>query len=740
VSDDHTSTDDIAARFLALFAGLDRSHGIYRIPAAAKPNGKGKLHDKSWARTVEEPLTVAVWAGHLRGDYGLGVVPVRDDGTCVFGAIDVDVYPLDHAKLAADIARHALPLVMCRTKSVGAHLYAFFSEPVQAALAIEKLKGWARLLGCLPKVEIFPKQSALYGASDHGSWINMPYQGGKRSTRYAFKPDGASSYTPEEFLEHVETKKISAAALADWNVVEDQQPEPTKKEERKKPRGFMAEVTAAALADIAAWAPALVPGGYWSGRAYRVTSKTLSRDLEEDLSFHPEGVKDFGTGRSYTPIEAMVEFGGADGVYDAAVKLAKLLDVAVPEFVRDAKGDVVANSQHNIRNALEKMHVTASHDVFQDRMLIQGLPECGPLLDDRAMERLWLLMDERFAFRASREFFWTVVADLARRNAFHPVRDYLGALRWDGVPRVDAWLATYGGAEDTPFVRAIGALVLVAACKRIAGPGCKFDEMLVLESEQGTNKSSALQVLAVDDDWFSDDCPLNAEGKRVIEALAGRWIVEAAELKGMRKGEVEHLKAFTARRVDRARMSYDRLVTEVPRQCVIVGTTNSEKYLRDSTGNRRFWPVRVKGFDLDALRRDRDQLWAEATHRAANGESVRLDPALYGAASEEQGARMIEDPYTDLIAEALGDLTGKIKNADVWKLVGKQSGNRTQDDNARLGEAMRVNGWEHVKTRFNGKNGNGNARGTPTERLVHLVVHLQADGSFNAAVPDEEPQ
>jgi hypothetical protein len=148
-------------------------------------------------------------------------------------------------------------------------------------------------------------------------------------------------------------------------------------------------------------------------------------------------------------------------------------------------------------------------------------------------------------------------------------------------------------------------------------------------SPQGLDKSSALAVLAGNGEWFTDSLPLGADDKKVIETLKGRWIVEAAELQGLRKGDVEHLKAFLSRRIDRGRPAYGRLPIEAPRQCVIIGTTNSERYLRDSTGNRRFWPVRVARFDLDALRRDHDQIWAEAAAIEAKGESIRLDPRLY---------------------------------------------------------------------------------------------------------------
>lgn len=349
-------------------------------------------------------------------------------------------------------------------------------------------------------------------------------------------------------------------------------------------------------------------------------------------------------------------------------------------FATDEKsGFPIANHQGNIRLALRKLGVEVRHDTFTDRSLIEGLDGYGPHLDDPSLTRLWLTIDERFRFRPHNEFFVKVVMDAARNAPFHPVLDYLDTLQWDGTPRLERWLSTYGGADDTEYTRAVGTLVLVAAVRRVRQPGVKFDEMLVLESAQGTNKSSALRVLAVRDGWFVDDLPLNAEGKVVIERLAGRWIAEAGELKGMRKGEVEHLKAFLSRQEDTARMSYARLPVIVPRQCVIIGTTNSDRYLRDLTGNRRFWPVSVAGFDLEALRRDRDQLWAEAAARESQGASIRLDPALYGAAGLEQEARRIEDPFVSALAAALGRRTGKVRAADVWRLLGIPAGQQTQD-------------------------------------------------------------
>src|SRR5262249_24212099 len=154
----------------------------------------------------------------------------------------------------------------------------------------------------------------------------------------------------------------------------------------------------------------------------------------------------------------------------------------------------------------------------------------------------------------------------------------------------------------------------------------------------------------------------NIEGKRVIEMIRGRWIIEAAKLSGMKKTDVEHLKAMLSRRVDRARMAWGRLPIEAPRQCIIIGTTNRSEYLRDTTGNRRFWPVLVQGFDLAELRRDRDQLWAEASARESASENIRLARELWPAAAKEQQERLADDPFVAVLATHLDGLEGKIRS------------------------------------------------------------------------------
>jgi len=367
-------------------------------------------------------------------------------------------------------------------------------------------------------------------------------------------------------------------------------------------------------------------------------------------------------------------------------------------FATNDKG-VIGNSQGNIRHALELLGVRVRHDAFQDRSIIEGL-EGFDLLDDRAMDRLWLLIDEKFKLRPSKEYFWTVVPDEARRNSFHPVREYLDGLKWDGKKRIDTWLTDYAQVEDTPYTRAVGGLMLIAAVRRIRKPGCKFDEMPVFISPQGLEKSSAFSILAVNPEWFSDDLPLQADSKTAIERMKGRWIIEAAELKGMRSSEVEHLKSFLSRNVDRARMSYDRTISELLRQCIIVGTTNDEQFLRDQTGNRRYWPIEVGAFDLAKLKADRDQLWAEACAREAQGVSIRLDRKLWAAAALEQEQRTVADPWVELIKDSLGDLEGKLPASEAWNIVDVDTAHRTQAHNERLGTAMKASGWKRLKARF----------------------------------------
>lgn len=412
-----------------------------------------------------------------------------------------------------------------------------------------------------------------------------------------------------------------------------------------------------------------------------------------------------------------------------------------PEFDRNDAGAIVANSQHNVRVALDALGASVSYDEFADKIRIEGLKGFGPYLEDAALSRFYLRIDSRFRFRPSREFFDMVVLDYARRKSFHPVREYFDRVQrdWDGTARIERLLTDYGGAKDSPYVRAASSLPMIAAVRRVRYPGSKFDEMAVWESAQGKNKSSALEVLAVRPEWFSDSLPLNADSKETIERVTGKLIIECADLHGLRKADVDQVKAQLSRQVDRARLAYGRIPVERPRQFVIFGTANSTDYLRDRTGNRRFWPVKVERFDLDKLRADLDQLWGEAAFRESVGDATRLDPSLYKAATAAQAARTDakSDPYTDTLATVLGDSVGKITSEDAWKILGLTTpGQRTQAHNERLGASMRYLGWGRGKVWTNGETVNGYVRGKG--KLPRLYVYGRPGESYVSTDPLED--
>lgn len=289
---------------------------------------------------------------------------------------------------------------------------------------------------------------------------------------------------------------------------------------------------------------------------------------------------------------------------------------------------------------------------------------------------------------------------------FHPVKDYLESLTWDGINRIDHLMIDHAGAEDTPLTRAITSRWLIQAVARIYEPGCTADATLVLEGNQGLGKSTLLREL-FGDRWFTDHLP-DIGSKDALVQLRGVWCVEIAELATLGRVDAAKIKAFLTSRIDRYRDPYGRMVADFPRTCIFAGTVNpgADGYMKDPTGARRFWPIAVSGkIDTSSLRQNRDQIWAEAASRYRAGESWYLDTGeLQTAASDAQAERFEDDPWDEAIQ---GFVLGKNETTTTQilehalGLYKKSEWGRAEQ--MRVGRWLAHNGWKRFKRRIGTK-------------------------------------
>jgi hypothetical protein len=425
-----------------------------------------------------------------------------------------------------------------------------------------------------------------------------------------------------------------------------------------------------------------------------------------------------------------------DSLGDSGKKVVSKIKQLVgnSEFVLDQHGKILPTKPENIRVALEKMDVRLFFDDFGEEPLCQIGDQPPRLVDDYVRVPLRLRIEERFHFLPPSELFGEVLLDEALSNRVHPIRTYLDNLVWDGTPRLDRWLIEFGGAADTELVRSVSAKVLIAAVRRVREPGCKFDELLVLESQQGKAKSTAIQTLCPNPDWFSDSLPLGVDAQKVVEQTSGKWIIEASEMHGSRGKEVEQLKAFLSRAVDGpVRLAYHRSATRRPRQFILIGTINNfTGYLKDPTGGRRFWPVRIKEFNVAALRQVRDHLWAEAAHREARGESIRLEEHLWEAAAIEQEDRRGGDPWEEPVEEIVNG-QDVVPVEPLWAALGFHDPRmRTTRDRGRIADIMQRLGFVSDKRRVSIRDENG--------RVKQLTCWVKEDFQIGVVVEWSLPE
>lgn len=369
-----------------------------------------------------------------------------------------------------------------------------------------------------------------------------------------------------------------------------------------------------------------------------------------------------------------------------------------PEVTR-GKGSTrpIQRSQANIRAFLDARGITLQHNAHQCRDEIVRNGRDAQPLDDATLRELRLAPDDEGLSPRS-EFFNDVLFNEARRNTYHPVLNYIERLEWDGRDRLDRLAADYFGAADTALNQQIMRSTMIAGVRRIRVPGSKFDNLPVIEGAQGAGKSSAVKALA-GEHWFSDSLNIGSDPRETIELTRGKWICELSELVGLGKKDRERVKAFLSRSVDSARMSYQRLPIDAPRQFILIGTSNSTEYLTDTTGNRRFWPIRIGKVNLDAIHRDRDQLWAEAAYHEASGESTELPPELWADAEAAQEKRLSAEPWLDLISAQIGEKRCIIRASAVWDFLGIDASRQDPHMAARIGDVMRRLGFEKDRKR-----------------------------------------
>jgi predicted P-loop ATPase len=383
------------------------------------------------------------------------------------------------------------------------------------------------------------------------------------------------------------------------------------------------------------------------------------------------------------------------------------------QVVRDDRGRMVAcvaNAIAALRNDPDLSGLVAYNASEREAMLMRPVGAGGDGFPRQVQDHDATEIQEHLQLsgmpRIGRDSIFHAIELVARDQQYHPLRDYLTGIAWDGKARLDEWLTYYMGARASDYGHEIGLMFMVAMVRRALEPGCQSDYMLILEGDQGDQKSTACRVLG--GDYFGDHMPgLSFGTERASQYVKNKWLVEIGELSAFKRADVDLLKSFLTRRTEDYHAPYGRKNVVEPRQCVFVGTTNKEVYLDDPTGARRFWPIKTGRIRLDELMADRDQLFAEAVVYHRQGFQAYPDrdfEAKYIKPQRE--ARRLIDPWQDQVAAYVAQRAKVFVGEIAREALGLGNERLTRSVSNRIGEIMAglPGGWSRSDKKIDGYN------------------------------------
>lgn len=330
---------------------------------------------------------------------------------------------------------------------------------------------------------------------------------------------------------------------------------------------------------------------------------------------------------------------------------------------------------------------------FTGELLIDGRP-----LEDEDVTAISIWLARTYQLSADPKPVWDVILMEAKRHRFHPVRTYLQALEWDGVPRIDTWLHTYLQAGQCELSRVIGRKFLISCVARVFQPGCEVHTTLVLTGPQGAGKTKAAKILG--GDWYCGT-PMDIHNKDAYQTLRGVWIYEIAELRSFRGKEETAIKAYITNASDRFRPPFQRLMVNWPRQVVFYGTTNEEEILHDATGSRRFWVVPVYECDVEQLQLDRDQLWAEALEAYTAGEQWHFTKEEAQMLATANKLFEADDAWAPAVLTYASERLATNVAEVATNALNMRFSEITKGAEMRIANILKRAGYERIKTRDN---------------------------------------